>query len=153
MNKIVLSLLGVFVLTFGFSQTPTVDLSLSPTQLVEDVLAGPGVQISNAKFNDTPNYSGNRIGKFTYGGNQIDFPSGIVMGSGGVSNTAGTAQGMIGPNNSGGYNMTGTGNSVSSDAQLSSILGGSLYDIGRLEFDFVPVGNKVSFEFIFGSDE
>ncbi|HRO75677.1 MAG TPA: choice-of-anchor L domain-containing protein [Crocinitomicaceae bacterium] len=133
---------------------PTVDLSLTPTQLVQDVLAGPGVQISNAKFNDNANYSGNRIGKFTYTGTQISFPAGIVMGSGGVSNPAGTGGGMIGPNNSGSYNLAGTGSAITNnqDAQLQTY-SSNIYDIGRLEFDFIPVGNKVSFEFIFGSDE
>src|SRR5690606_29313 len=113
----------------------------------------PGVVISNAKFNDNPNYSGNRIGKFTYSGNQIAFPAGIVIGSGGVSNGQGTANGMIGPSSSGSYSLAGTGNTVSSDAQLAGLVSNSLNDIGRLEFDFVPAGNKIKFDFIFGSDE
>lgn len=97
------------VVTLGFSifslaQTPTIQLASAtntPTQLVQDVLAGPGVQISNVKFNDNANYAGNQIGKFTYTGSQIPFSAGLVMGSGGVSNAAGTALGIIGPNNQG----------------------------------------------------
>jgi len=138
--------------SIGYSQLPTVQY-MTPTQYVQDVLAGPGVQVSNVKFNDDPNYTGNRIGKFTYNGTLPMFSSGIVMGSGGVANSQGTSLGMIGQNNSGSNTFPGTGTTVSSDAQLSSILGGSLNEIGRLEFDFVPAGNKVSFQFIFGSDE
>lgn len=155
MKNIFIAIILFSSLPFLFGQTPTVDLSLTPTQLVEDVLAGPGVIISNAKFNDNPNYAGNRIGKFTYTGSQISFPSGIVIGSGGVSNGQGTANGMIGPNSSGGYNLAGTGNTVSNDVQLKAldVQNQGLFDIGRLEFDFVPAGNKIKFDFIFGSDE
>lgn len=155
MRNIFIAILLFSPLPFLFGQTPTVDLSLTPTQLVEDVLAGPGVVISNVKFNDNPNYSGNRIGKFTYTGNQISFPSGIVIGSGGVSNGQGTANGMIGPNNAGDYGLAGTGSTVSNDLQLKSldVQNEGLFDIGRLEFDFVPAGNKIKFDFIFGSDE
>lgn len=147
----------IILLVLGFStalyaQTPTVDFSLTPQQLVQDVLAGPGVQVSNVTFNDNPNYTGNRIGKFTYTGSQISFPAGIVIGTGGVANAAGTVGGMIGPNNSGGYSLAGTGSTVLNDPQLAN-LGNVLRDIGRLEFDFVPVGNTVRFEFVFGSDE
>ncbi len=141
--------------TFIFSQTPTVDLSLTPQQLVQDVLAGPGVQITNTKFNDNANYVGNRIGKFTYAGSQIDFSSGIVIGTGGVAKASGTAGGMIGPNSSSGYSESGTGSTVSSDVQLKTldVQNMGLNDIGRLEFDFVPVGNTVSFQFVFSSEE
>lgn len=157
MKKIFYPLLTlVSFIQFGFSQTPTVDFSLTPAQLVQDVLAGPGVQISNVKFNDNPSYTGNRIGKFNYTGSQIAFGEGIVIGTGGVAETpGGTSKGMIGPNNNTGYSFGGTGSTVSNDVQLKTldVQNEGLHDIGRLEFDFVPQGNKVSFEFIFGSEE
>lgn len=140
----------------AIAQTPTVDLSLSPTQLVEDVLAGPGVIVSNAKFNGNTSYSGNQIGRFDYGGNQIPFSAGIVIGSGGVSAVSGTTGGIIGPNNNGSYSLARNGTAGNNnDVQLKSldVLNRGLNDAGILEFDFVPSGNKVSFQFIFGSDE
>lgn len=147
----------------SFAQTPTVQIASAtntPAQMVQNVLAGPGVQITNVKFNDNLNYVGNQIGTFSYGGTQIPFASGIVIGSGGVSNNAGTGNGMIGPNGSGSYSMNPSPASPGTDAQLApyapapSIFNPNpLNDVGRLEFDFIPVGNKVKFDFIFGSEE
>lgn len=147
---------GLITLTFG--QTPTVQLASAantPAQMVQNVLAGPGVQITNVKFNNNANYVGNQIGKFSYSGTQIPFSAGIVIGSGGVSNNAGTAQGIIGPNSQGGYTLACSPASPTTDAQLSSldVLNRGINDIGKLEFDFIPVGNKVKFDFIFSSDE
>jgi len=159
MKKLYLLTLAIFLLnSYSFSQTPTVTYQ-SPTQLVQDVLVGTGVQISNAKFNNDPNYSGNQIGKFSYSGSQISFPSGIVMGSGGVANPAGSANGFIGTNNNGGYSFASNPlDPLSDDANLQSLFPNSngnvnFNDIGVLEFDFVPDGNTVSFDFIFGSEE
>lgn len=156
MNKIYSLLIGLLMYSMINAQNPTVDLSLTPTQLVEDVLTGPGVVVSNVKFNGNANYTGNQIGKFEYGGNQISFPAGIVMGSGGVSGPNGTTGGIIGTNSSGSYSLTKNGTAGNNnDVQLKSldILNRGLYDAGILEFDFIPSGNKVSFQFIFGSDE
>ena len=90
--KTILSLFALFLVSALHAQL-TVSSNMTPLQYVQDVLVGTGVQVSNVKFNDDPNYSGNQIGKFDYVGNQIDFTSGVVMGTGGVSGT-------VGPNNS-----------------------------------------------------
>src|SRR5690606_18836880 len=105
------------------------------------------VQVSNVTFNGNGNYVGNQIGKFDYVGTQIDFTSGIVMGSGGVT-------GLTGPNTGNSSLPAPNGTSVSGDAQLQGIVGvNSLYDIGKLEFDFIPAGNTVTFNFKFASEE
>lgn len=145
--KILLSILSLLI--GGALQAQlTVTSNMTPLQYVQDVLVGSGVQVSNVTFNDNANYAGNQIGKFDYVGTQIDFPSGIVMGSGGVA-------GVKGPNNSGGHSTIATpGTSVSGDAQLQGLVGSNtLHDIGRLEFDFIPAGNTVSFNFKFASEE
>ena len=147
--KLILSLFSA-LLALSLQAQLTVSSTMTPTQYVQDVLVGAGVQVSNVTFNGNANYAGNQIGKFDYVGTQIDFTSGIVMGSGGVT-------GLIGPNNSGSSSLpTPTGTSVSGDAQLQATANVGAFEldhIGRLEFDFVPAGNTVSFNFRFGSEE
>ncbi len=146
--KLIFSFLILFFVSNTHAQL-TVSSTMTPLQYVQDVLVGTGVQVSNVTFNGNVNYTGNQIGKFDYVGNQIDFTSGIVMASGGVT-------GLIGPNSSGSHSVPPTGTSVSGDAQLqatANVSASQLNHIGRLEFDFIPAGNTVSFNFQFGSDE
>lgn len=142
--KFILSLFSI-LLGASLQAQLTVTSTMTPLQYVQDVLVGAGVQVSNVTFNGNANYSGNQIGKFDYVGTQIDFSSGIVMGSGGVA-------GLKGPNNLGGHSTPPNGTSVAGDAQLD-LYSNDLNDIGKLEFDFIPAGNTVSFNFRFGSDE
>jgi gliding motility-associated-like protein len=144
--KIILSLFSIFLLASLQAQL-TVTSNMTPLQYVQNVLVGSGVQVSNVTFNGNANYSGNQIGSFDYNGTQIDYTSGLVMGSGGVL-------GLKGPNSSGGHSVTSSGTQVTSDAQLSGLIqGAGLNDIGKLEFDFIPAGNTVSFNFRFASEE
>lgn len=146
--KIILSFFSI-LLAASLSAQLTVTSTMTPLQYVQDVLVGTGVQVSNVTFNGNANYSGNQIGKFDYVGTQIDYSAGIVMGSGGVI-------GLKGPNSSAGNTTPINGTTVFGDAQLESTANVSaldLNDIGRLEFDFIPAGNTVSFNFRFGSDE
>ncbi len=134
-----------FVLS-GFGQL-SVTSNMTPQQYVENVLLGPGVTVSNVTFNGNANYTGNQIGQFNYGGSQIPFGQGLIMGSGGVA-------GIAGPNNAGGSTVAVTAPSQSNDPQLNVIGGGfGTFDVGTLEFDFVPSGSTVGFNFLFGSEE
>lgn len=146
--KLILSLFSI-LLAASLSAQLTVTSNMTPLQYVQDVLVGTGVQVSNVTFNGNATYTGNLIGKFDYVGTQIDYTSGLVMGSGGVT-------GLKGPNNDGGHTTPASGTVVSGDAQLQATANVSAFqlnDIGRLEFDFIPAGNTVSFNFRFGSEE
>ncbi len=72
----------------------------------------------------------------------------------GIIMSSGEAITAIGPNNStyacgaGGY----VGNTTS-DPDLATITGGSVNDKAILEFDFIPAGSTVKFNYIFGSEE
>lgn len=145
-NKIILSLVCVLLSCLSSQAQVTVSNSQTPLQYVENVLIGPGVQVSNVTFNGLTAYSGNQIGSFNYTGSQIPFSSGLVLASGGVS-------GLAGPNNSGSSTVTVSAPALNNDAQLNAIAGFSTFDVGKLEFDFIPAGNTVSFNFLFGSEE
>ncbi len=145
-KNIILGLLLTVFSYCSYSQLAVTSGALTPQQYVENVLIGPGVTVSNVQFNNNLSYTGNQIGQFNYVGNQIPFASGLILASGGVA-------GAIGPNNSGSSTVAPTNPTLSNDAQLNSIAGFATYDVGKLEFNFVPVGNTVSFSFLFGSEE
>lgn len=146
MKSPLLLLIGLLI-SFTASSQLTVTSTMTPQQYVENVLVGTGVQVSNVKFNGNANYSGNQIGKFDYTGNQIDFTGGVVLSTGNV-------RGLKGPNNNDEYSSPVSGTSVATDNQLQALFPNyDLFDIGALEFDFIPSGNTVSFNFMFGSDE
>jgi gliding motility-associated-like protein len=121
-----------------------VTTNLSPTQLVQDVLSGTCVSITNVTYNglavDVPTGGGN--GYFS-GGSTIGLASGVILASGDVTIAAQ-------PESSGASTHTSTG----SDPDLLLLSGqASIEDKSILEFDFVPTGDSISFRYVFASEE
>ncbi len=116
-----------------------IDNTLTPTQMVEDVLLGPGVTATNITFSGTNNQSG----YFNGANSNIGIAEGVILSSGNVVTA-------IGPNNNG-----GAGNNVGSagDADLALLSGVTSFDAAILEFDFVPTGDSIDFSYVFGSEE
>ncbi len=130
--------------------TQGASLGMTPLQLVQQVLVGNGVTVSNATFNGSAaNIASNMIGSYNAAGTaatQLGFTGGIII-------TSGFATYTIGPNNSTGNltNQMYTG----SDPDLQILLG-LLYtveDKAVLEFDFVPISDTIRFRYVFGSEE
>lgn len=122
----------------------TVNTAPTPTQLVEDVLVGSGVQVTNVTYTG----ASAQIGSFdATNANLMSIDSGVVMASGEASYA-------IGPNTS--YNGS-TGSppgAVNGDNHLLQANNGtSVNDVSILEFDFVPQGDTIEFNYIFGSEE
>lgn len=121
----------------------------SPTWLAENILAGPGIEITNVSFiGDTAN----QIGFFNGISSNIGLDSGIVMACedvydvdlnqavGGFTNTDGdpdllTIANSVPPLIGESFNVT------------------SINDVAILEFDFVPNSETVSFNYVFASEE
>jgi hypothetical protein len=118
----------------------TVDSS-QPINLVIQNLLGPNVQFSNVTFSG----GADQIGLFNSTTSNLPFPTGIVMGTGGISNA-------IGPNDSGSSSVTG-GNFGATDADLNTLDGLIHNDAAILEFDFVATGTSISFDYVFASEE
>jgi gliding motility-associated-like protein len=116
----------------------------TPTQIVQNVLLGPGVTASNVMFNGQPaNNVTNMIGEFS-GTTNVGLTHGVIMGSGNV-------QVAVGPNNNGGASLgNGTGYN---DADLSAITPNTIFDACVLEFDFIPQGDSIIFKYVFASEE
>lgn len=136
------------MLIFGEASAQlVVDPGYTPQQLVENVLIGQGVQVSNIQ------YTGNAAarGYFDGSNSNIGLSAGVILSTGRVTDA-------VGPNDTpaGDINLEGgTDFSGSGDAALSAISGSSsgTHDAAILEFDFVPTSDTVQFRFVFASDE
>jgi gliding motility-associated-like protein len=104
-----------------------------------NIIAGPGITISNAV------YSGPAIssGSFNGSASNIGINSGVLL-------TCGDINLAIGPNNLG---SQGVDNLAPGNADLNGIAGATTYDAVELEFDFVTQSNNLSFRYVFGSEE
>ncbi|MDT8308231.1 MAG: choice-of-anchor L domain-containing protein [Bacteroidales bacterium] len=114
-----------------------------PVQLVQNILVGSGVTVTNVTYTGAPT----AIGSFTTGGmpTNLGFSSGLILSSGNVTDA-------IGPNS---LASTTTAHNTPGDALLNSILpaGQMTYDAAILEFDFVPLSDTIKFQYVFGSEE
>ena len=121
----------------------------SANTLVNEVLAGEGVQISNVTYVG----AASALGEFFGASSNIGLDHGIILSTGSVLdvvNDAGSKNGPVGPNNNAGastaYNTPG-------DVDLNSLVQGGTADAAVLEFDFVPEGDSINFRYVFASDE
>lgn len=116
-----------------------VDETPTAQQLVNNLVGG-GVTVSNVTYNGQNVQSGT----FDATATVLGIDQGVILASGDINNA-------IGPNDQGG---AGSNEGGGGDPDLEQMLGGTTtYDAAVLEFDFVPTGDSVSFEYIFGSDE
>lgn len=128
----------------GFAQLVT-NTNQSPAGLVQNVLLGPGVTVSNIQFSG----SQQAIGFFDGSATNVGIDNGIVITTGTVLNNG---SGPHGPNNS---TNSGLDNSAPGYFRLNNLLGGGAqtYDAAVLEFDFIPYSDTVRFKYVFGSEE
>ncbi len=138
MKKILLSIAFLLSLNSGFAQL-TVNGSLTPLQLVQSILIGNGVSVSNVTYTGAPA----AIGSFNGTASNIGIASGILLTTGNLTNA-------VGPNNLGGQ---GIDNNRSGDADLNIISGVTTFDASVLEFDFVPASDTLRFNYVFASEE
>lgn len=139
----------LFVSAVSFGQI-TVQNTQTPNDLVQNVLLGFGVTASNITVNGSPVNANNLQGNITYfddNGTTFPIPSGVLL-------TTGNGVGAIGPNTSGSFtNNTPATPIVSADPHLNAIASAAPTNGTVLEFDFVPSGDTISFNYLFGSDE
>ena len=123
----------------------TTTQTLTPQQLVQNVLLGSGVTATNITYSG----NANAIAQFfATASTNLGIPSGVYLSTGHASTS--NANGPQGPNNSG---STGTDWSGPGDALLNGISGVNTFDAAILEFDFIPTGDSIKFRYCFGSEE
>lgn len=144
-KSLVLAIL-LFNLDIAYAQVITVDDTKSAQELIENVLVkSTCANVSNFKINgDTFTAGQNSYGYFNAGSSNFPLKEGVILSTS-SSKTA------IGPYVS---NQTGGGNKLwLGDADLDQALGTKSVNATVLEFDFVPLTNFISFNYIFASNE
>lgn len=131
-------LIGMGFTAGGLTTDDLNDDSLSATGLAQE-LVGSGVTVSNVVYTGAKQAAGT----FAGGQNILGIGSGVVLSSGAVSN-------VIGPNCSTGISAA---NDTPGDPDLDTLVGVQTNDAAVLEFDFVPAGGTLRFQYVFGSDE
>lgn len=126
--------------------------ALTPQQAVENILLGPGITATNITFNGQPgNIVDEQIGGFNGVNCNVGMPAGVILATGSIFNA-------LGPNDIGSSSLGG-GNYGFGDPDLlaASLLSNpnttSINDAAILEFDFIPTGDSLQFDFVFASDE
>ncbi|WP_334112668.1 choice-of-anchor L domain-containing protein, partial [Paucihalobacter sp.] len=114
-------------------------------QLVLDVLIdSPCAQVSNIVSSTGINFGStlpNGIGYFISNGIDFPFEEGLLITSGDASQAGG-------PNN-----VTMSAGSWPGDNDLNNAVGITSNDASYIQFDFVPLANSISFEFLMASEE
>ncbi|MEQ9063719.1 MAG: choice-of-anchor L domain-containing protein [Vicingaceae bacterium] len=118
----------------------TVSGAKTPTELVQDVLLGTGVTVSNVS------YTGDVLARGEFDGTSanIGFNAGVLLTSGSITNA-------IGPNNSPSRSRN---NGEPGDTDINTIISPTnSRDAAVLEFDFKVAADTVFFDYVFASEE
>ena len=142
-----LSILTIWLSIANFSHAQTMTITpattppFTPTNLLQQVFLGDGVDVVNIS------YSGDNaaIGFFQNGTSTIGINKGVVMATGFVNN-------IPTPNNT---SSGTTGNTTGgSDADLSAAIGGTtINDAAVYTIDFIPQSDTLQFKYVFASEE
>lgn len=119
--------------------------TMTPTQLVTQVLLGTGVTASNITFTGDVKQ---RTQFSATASTNLGISSGVFLSTG--NGLSSSANGPQGPNNSG---STSTAYYTPGDALLDIASGNQTFDAAVLEFDFIPMGDSVKFRYSFASEE
>jgi gliding motility-associated-like protein len=120
-----------------------VNSAQSPQQLVEDVLIGQGVEVSNIQFTGDPMARG----YFNGANSNIGLAEGVILSTGNVLDA-------IGPNGTP-FSDQGTDFNRPGYPALTALSGSiaGTKDAAVLEFDFVPSSDTIQFRYKFASNE
>lgn len=136
MNKIITKFfVAVLVLSFAPSYNAQLQINpngpITPQQAVQDILIGAGIQAFNVTFNGSAvnaQASTNSVVQFGAGATAFPLASGVLMQTQGAP-------------------------SVNNDPDLMSLAGQNVTNGVVLEFDFIPTGTTLSFNYLFASSE
>lgn len=132
---------------YGKAQNISVDEGYTPEYLVKDVLINsPCANVFNVSVSGGNFASGEKsFGFFDGTGTTFPFQNGIILSTGKINNAPG-------PNSY--LSDDGGGMGWDGDVDLNEALGlNNSFNATILEFDFIPLGNKISFDYIFSSEQ
>lgn len=140
-------LLFLLVCSVASAQYITTDETYTPTQLIENVLINSGcASVSNVSVSGGNFSSGEKSwGYFNANGSTFPFAQGVILSTGKIMDAQG-------PNSF--ISDDGNGMSWGGDTDLDAALSiSNSLNATVLEFDFIPLGNQISFDYIFASEE
>lgn len=134
--------------TFGLRAQLVTQGGQSPQALVQNVLLGGGVTVSNIQYQG----AGASIGYFNGTNCNIGLNEGIIMTTGTIFNTSGGGlrYGPHGPND---FPNAGLDNGQAGYGLLTNLVGTQTFNATVLSFDFVPLADFVEFRYVFASEE
>ena len=141
----------LFFVLFSLPNIVKAQLTVTGSQTANSLaqmLAGAGVTVTNAAFNNCELGAEGKFWVTPPNTSNLGIDSGIVLTSG----TAQTNGFNIGVNAAAGVNTTSWPSNYS-DADLTALSGFPSRDACVLEFDFVPLGDTIKFDYVFGSCE
>ena len=148
MKNIVTKLICLFTLGFATKSSQAqvaITDSSTANQLVQKLI-GAGISYSNATLRCTQNARG----IFNVTTSNLGLTGGILLTTG---NAEGARSGSaITPDNCN-ETIPGEGGSTGSDPDLDTLVTVGIHDACVLEFDFVPDGDSLKFDYVFGSEE
>lgn len=132
---------------FGNAQNISVDESYTPQDLVEDILINsPCANVFNVSVSGGNFATGEKsFGYFDATGTTFPFENGIILSTGKINNAPG-------PNSY--LSDDGGGMGWNGDPDLNDALGlSNTFNATVLEFDFIPLDDNISFDYIFSSEQ
>ena len=128
-----------------FAQITVDDANYTVEELVRDVLINSNCAVTSNYTSFTGiDQNVNGIGYFDGNGTDFPYKEGIIL-------STGRARDARGPNT--GINDSGT-ETWPGDSELIAITNtGNLFNATHIQFDFVPLTNNISFNFLFASEE
>lgn len=137
-----LSIAALVLAGSALANTAYAQLAVSPQSNVQQLAAaitGPGVQIANPVID----CHAQGFGEFSYTGGVLGVNDGVLLTTGRIDNS-------VGPNNV--ENRTFE-QGTPGNALLNTVTGRTTFDACRLEFDVIPGGDTLRFNFAFASEE
>jgi hypothetical protein len=130
---------------------------LTVQEYVQNILLGQNVSVSNITFNGgSANVVSPSVGGFDCPNCNLNIFSGFAM-------TTGDVAGLVGPNNISSFNGNGTGGAAGQDPDLLDLIqelipgaDPNIVDVNDwviIEFDFVPLGDTLQFQYVWASEE
>ena len=124
-----------------------VNNTVSVQYLVENLLLGGGVTVSNITFNGMPaGFSDMQIGSFNGSACNVGLAQGLLLSTGDITVA-------LGPNNMESATLPAGGIGGFGDIDLDQTSNSITEDAAVLEFDLVPTGDEISFNYVFASEE
>ena len=152
--KLICKIFALCIISISLYQKSNAQLNItssSNAQALVQKLLGPGVTVSNVTLTAHPKMTGffNNTG-----GTNIGIDSGIVLTNGrakteGVGNYGVDGNGATTAINVDAFNTWG----YPGDQDLTDIVMEATHDACVLEFDFVPLGDSIKFNYVFSSEE